>query len=415
MSYPTFNPYIYYSPGSHVLYQASSYQSTSLVPNINRIPPSSPTYWTLVPSPSGGVLSVTGGTGIDTGGTAVNPVINNTGVIGISGASGGGVKVTGTSLNPILSGTYYGGSGISIAPDVSGNLPISAFLIEGNGINLTDNINDSITIATDLSGGVGISVSNASTPVITNTGVTSVTAGTAISVSAGTGGVTIGNTGVTALTAGTGIGISGSTGNVTISATGTAGVASVTSAGTGSGITIGGTGTNPTVSTNLTAGAGIAIANGSGSNLTIAQDISSATLTSYSFPYTFTNGGTTGGTLTTGYMTYNNGSSDFTNFNLPAGVWLVQMAGYCDCNNLTGSCAGMFSLQLSSDTTSINTLTIPGAAGFVSPYGTNTFVLYNPSGGTNYRIAFVAMGPFYSNGSANVTALKLVSLAGSVV
>lgn len=70
----------------------------------------------------------------------------------------------------------------------------------------------------------GISVSNgdgvSGNPTITNTGVTSLTAGTAISVSASTGGITVTNTGVTSATAGSGISVSASTGGVTFTNTG---------------------------------------------------------------------------------------------------------------------------------------------------------------------------------------------------
>jgi hypothetical protein len=53
-------------------------------------------------------------------------------------------------------------------------------------------------------------------PVNTNANVNSVSAGTAISVSATTGAVTVNNTGVTSVAAGTGISVSASTGGVTI-------------------------------------------------------------------------------------------------------------------------------------------------------------------------------------------------------
>jgi hypothetical protein len=64
---------------------------------------------------------------------------------------------------------------------------------------------------------------------------TSVNAGTAISVSATTGSVTVNNTGVTSLVAGTGISISGSTGAVTVTNTSSA-TGTVTSVATGNGL-----------------------------------------------------------------------------------------------------------------------------------------------------------------------------------
>lgn len=71
--------------------------------------------------------------------------------------------------------------------------------------------------------GTGISISgspitSSGSLTITNTGVTSLAAGSGISVSGSTGGVTVTNSGVTSVTAGTGISVSASTGGVTISA-----------------------------------------------------------------------------------------------------------------------------------------------------------------------------------------------------
>lgn len=60
-------------------------------------------------------------------------------------------------------------------------------------------------------------------PIGSGGGVTAITAGTGIGVSAPTGAVTVSNTGVTQLTAGTGISLSGSTGSVTVTATGGSG------------------------------------------------------------------------------------------------------------------------------------------------------------------------------------------------
>ena len=95
--------------------------------------------------------------------------------------------------------------------------------------------NSSVTVT----GGTGLGVSGSpvslgGTVTLSNTGVTSIVAGTNITVSGATGAVTINaaTTGVTSATAGTGIGVSGSTGAVTFSNTG------VTSAVAGTGITV---------------------------------------------------------------------------------------------------------------------------------------------------------------------------------
>lgn len=77
--------------------------------------------------------------------------------------------------------------------------------------------NSSITVnGTGISVG-GSPVSLGGVLTLTNTGVTSATAGTGISVSASTGAVTISNIGVTSITAGSGISVSASTGSITIS------------------------------------------------------------------------------------------------------------------------------------------------------------------------------------------------------
>jgi hypothetical protein len=86
--------------------------------------------------------------------------------------------------------------------------------------------------------GAGLSVDPA-TAVITSTGggggaVSSIIAGSGISVNAATGNVTVTNTGVTNITAGTGISISGGTGNVTINSLTTGTVLAVN---TGAGLT----------------------------------------------------------------------------------------------------------------------------------------------------------------------------------
>jgi hypothetical protein len=73
-----------------------------------------------------------------------------------------------------------------------------------------------VTAGTGMSGGGAVALGSSVT--LNNAGVTSVTAGTGISVSASTGGVTISSTGggVTSITAGNGISINASTGAVTV-------------------------------------------------------------------------------------------------------------------------------------------------------------------------------------------------------
>jgi len=109
-------------------------------------------------------------------------------------------------------------TGTSAAFDGSGNLSF-ATTIAANSVALgTDTTGDYVA---SMTAGTGITVGTAtgegSTPVITNTGVTSAVGGTGISVSAGTGAVTFTNTGVTSAAAGTGVSVSAGTGAVTFS------------------------------------------------------------------------------------------------------------------------------------------------------------------------------------------------------
>jgi hypothetical protein len=82
----------------------------------------------------------------------------------------------------------------------------------------TPSSSSGVSGVSSLTAGAGMSVSAATGDVtVTNTGVTSAVAGTGIGVSAATGAVTFTNTGVTSLVAGTAITISGATGAVTVS------------------------------------------------------------------------------------------------------------------------------------------------------------------------------------------------------
>jgi hypothetical protein len=117
--------------------------------------------------------------------------------------------------------------------------PTTGVTVVASGISLiawNSNAGDFVAAAagvTSLTAGSGVSVS-ASTGAVTvaNTGVTSAVAGTGIGVSGATGAVTFTNSGVTSLVAGTGISVSGATGAVTVSSTAAGTVTSIT-AGTG--------------------------------------------------------------------------------------------------------------------------------------------------------------------------------------
>lgn len=117
--------------------------------------------------------------------------------------------------------------------------PTTGVTVVAAGISLiawNSNVGDFVAAAagvTSLTAGSGVSVS-ASTGAVTvaNTGVTSAVAGTGIGVSGATGAVTFTNSGVTSLIAGTGISVSGATGAVTVNST-----AALTSITAGAGLT----------------------------------------------------------------------------------------------------------------------------------------------------------------------------------
>ena len=182
------------------------------------------------------VSSLVAGTGItltNNSGESATPTIALTNsaitIAGTSTSLGGSITAA-----TILSGTSVvsGSSQITLS-SVTGyvanehvnhaNVSITA----GSGISGGGDITATRTITLDTgsahfiagsrgtnSAGTGISYSSG---VITNTGVTSNIAGTGISVSGATGGVTITNTGVTSAVAGTGVTVSGATGAVTFS------------------------------------------------------------------------------------------------------------------------------------------------------------------------------------------------------
>ena len=194
-----------------------------------------------------GVTSAVAGTGISVSAAtgAVTISLSGNFVTSLTTESGAGITLTAT--NPSGLGAAYYVPSVTLGGDLSGSslgaatvakisgVPVSfTSIATGNFLyyNGTDIINQS------LAAGTGISISDYT---ITNSGVTSLVAGTAISVSAATGAVTVTNTGVTSLAAGTGVSVSGSTGAVTVSLSGNF-VTSLTTE-SGSGITL--TATNP--------------------------------------------------------------------------------------------------------------------------------------------------------------------------
>lgn len=104
--------------------------------------------------------------------------------------------------------------------------PTTGVTVVAGGVSLAawnSNTGDFVAAAagvSSLTAGTGVSVSASTGAVtVTNTGVTSAVAGTGIGVSGATGAVTFTNSGVTSIVAGTGISISGATGAVTVTST----------------------------------------------------------------------------------------------------------------------------------------------------------------------------------------------------
>lgn len=163
-----------------------------------------------------------------------------------------------------------GGTGLT-------TIPTNGQLLIGNGTGYTLNT---------LGFGAGISVTNGSgTITVANTGVLSNLAGSGISVSNPTGNVTIGNTGVLSIIAGSGISASSPTGNVTVANTGVLSF----SGGT--------TGLTPATATTgaVTLAGKLVIANG-GTNAT-ATPTAGAVAYGTGTAYAFTAAGTAGQTL----------------------------------------------------------------------------------------------------------------------
>ena len=400
------SPFISYQPGVFVSYQGSTFQALALQPNSNRVPPSSPLYWTQTSSPGGGVISIGAGTAISVGGTSTVPVVSNTGVtavgvgtglstsaatgsltlantgvLGLSSILNGGVSVGGTAQNPILTGTYYAGRGITVAPDLDHNVAIS------------------------------------------NTGVLSVAVGSGLSTSGASGAITLANTGVTSIVAGTNVTLSGGvgTGAVTVNASGgTSGtVTSVTSAGVGSGIVVGGTATDPTISTALTAGDGVVLSNGTGNALVITAGIDNNIIpysTIGNAGWSYGNGGTSSGQLISGYCSFIDSlSNTWTKFSLPPGVWLCQMLCECDTNSSTAvGTQGVFSLQQVAVGSNINTCAVSAINSGGLTTAKNSSICYFSSSSTqSYQLYFLtAGGQWFSNGSARCL-MSFCKIAGA--
>ena len=222
-----------------------------------------------------GVISVTSGSGISLGGSSANPQIVNTGLLGLTASNADvGIGVTGTPTNPLIQNKIQGGSNITVTPKIGGFLEIDATgvvtsVVAGSGVSIGGTSSAPVVSATGL---LGLTSSNAGTnvtitgtptnPIISATGgggggaVNSVGAGTGISVTGTTANPVVNNTGVLSVTSGSGISLGGTSTNPQIVNTGLLGL---TQSNAGTGIVITGTATNPSIAPFITGGSNITV------------------------------------------------------------------------------------------------------------------------------------------------------------
>jgi hypothetical protein len=231
MSVTPWSEGIFYLPTELVQYGVDVYEATALQPNVGNNPSVIPTsYWTIYSQGGSNVVSsVSAGLGIAvTGGGTTNPVVAanleaGTGVtIGagvapqsllISSAADGVLSVTGTAgqigaatAAGAVTLTNLGVLGVTAAigctvGGTAANPTIGTNLVAGNGIQVLPGVGTTVDISnlgilSVDTGGAGITATTISgNTTLNNTGVTSVIAGSGISVSAATGAVTISSTG----------------------------------------------------------------------------------------------------------------------------------------------------------------------------------------------------------------------------
>jgi hypothetical protein len=169
---------------------------------------------------SGSVTYAQGGFVVYNGNTwdYIPPV---TGVSSINGSLTGAVSGivttadTGTVTNTMLAGSIANAKLTNSSVTVTGGTGLG---VSGSPVSLGGTVTLSNTGVTSIVAGTNISISGSTGAVTINataSGVTSATAGTGITVSGSTGAVTFTNAGVTSAVAGTGITVSASTGAVT--------------------------------------------------------------------------------------------------------------------------------------------------------------------------------------------------------
>jgi hypothetical protein len=281
-----------------------------------------------------------------------------------------------------------GGTGLT-------TIPTNGQLLIGNGTGYTLNT---------LGFGAGISVTNGSgTITVANTGVLSNLAGSGISVSNPTGNVTIGNTGVLSIIAGSGISASSPTGNVTVANTGVLSF----SGGT--------TGLTPATATTgaVTLAGTLAIANGgtNGSATPTAYGVAYGTGTAYAFTaagtakqvlIANTSAAPTWSTLTTGTsILYGDGTGGFSNVTIGSGVSFV--AGTLSATGSSGTVTSVGLALPSIMTVSGSPVTTSGTlTGTLTTQAVNSFFA-GPSSGAAATPTFRALT------TADIPALSYVT------
>ena len=335
------------------------------------------------------------------------------------------VPVSNTAANLIVSGTITGSQIIRSggtasqflkadgSVDSSSYVPTSRTLtINGTTFDLSADRSWTITATggvSSLSAGSGISVSSATGAItVTNTGLLSATAGSGISVSTTSGVLNIVNTGILSSTAGSGISVSTASGVLNIVNTG------LLSATSGSGISVStASGTLNIVNTGLlsaTAGTGISVSTTSGT-LNIVNTITNTNQLTNGAGYIT---GITSGMVTTalGYTPYNstnpNGyitassSNTLTNKSGNISQW-TNDSGYITATSSTYTYSASLTLSTSWQNTGVTATELSTSGVYIVTCAVNDFGV----GGGQYTETYVGMMYWYAAGTNSNNAAEI--------